>query len=188
MVSQNWPRDARDAGPFKANLKCCTYEPFLPNFSIGRILKQETNLKRLEEAIRKGRLTPLGLLPGTSESQDFGRDDVIRCSFLSGGEPAEAASGTAVQCSIWQERPSVCRSYFCVSDRGADGQRRWKDAEEQGNRLEWTLAHEVAWDLGFTQTEIERSDWAEWSTRKFEFFEKCAERAFGELFIPASDV
>jgi Fe-S-cluster containining protein len=193
MARPNWPRDARDLGPFHANLKCCTFEPFLPNFTLGRMLSEGTLIgthdARLADAIRKGCLTPLGLLPasdpssfgtseGTSEKPDFGRNLSARCSFL----------GERAQCTIWMHRPSVCRSYFCVSDLGPAGQAQWKAAEEKGNELEWRLANEVAWDLGFTQDEIENGEWAEWRGREFEFFKKCSERALSELFNLSPDV
>ena len=172
MARPDWPTDARDEGPFEASLKCCTFEPFLPNFTIGRLLSDGYDQARLSEAIGKGRLTPLGLLPASRENRDFGRSHSARCTFLD----------DRAQCTIWMHRPSVCRSYFCVSNVGAEGQAKWKAAEHQGNELEWTIAHEVAWDLGFTQDEINQGEWAEWLGRELEFFKKCTERAFGEFF------
>ncbi len=182
MARLSWPNDARDLGPFDARLKCCTFEPFLPNFTIGQMLIEGTDETRLAEAVSKGRLTPLGLLPASGASRDselnFGRSHSARCSFLD----------DRARCTIWKHRPSVCRSYFCVSDLGAEGQAQWKAAEQQGNELEWRLAHEAAWDLGFTQDEIDQGEWAEWGGRKHEFFKKCTERAFGEFFKLSPDI
>ena len=177
MARADWPRDARDVGPFSAALKCCTYEPFLPNFSIGRILlmgvahqSARAMANVLAEAGAQGRMTPLGLMPRAGSeavSLEFGRNPMKRCQFL---------SATTAVCTIWRERPSVCRSYFCVSDQGSSGQALWKRAEVLGNEAEWTLAHEVLWEMGFTQDETE--NFAEWTSREPEFYMECARRAF----------
>lgn len=187
MARADWPRDARDPGPFDPALKCCTYEPFLPNFSIGRLLiaagedrdrDQSAILRALDRAFERGVVTPLGLLPresrvdgGAGRRAGFGRDPGRRCAFLS-----EAAT-----CLIWRDRPSVCRSYFCVSDRGEAGQTQWREAERIGNEAEWTLAHELLWEMGFTQDET--STFAEWRGREREFFIACAKRAFKEAKV-----
>jgi Fe-S-cluster containining protein len=205
MAKADWPRDARDPGPFDPALKCCTYEPFLPNFSIGRLLMRELEVsareagdstdstkgeetdhreKRsavliaLDRAFARGVVTPLGLLPresrvdgGAAQAAGFGRDPGRRCAFLS-----ESAT-----CLIWHDRPSVCRSYFCVSDQGEAGQAKWREAERKGNEAEWTLAHELLWEMGFTQDET--SSFAEWRGREREFFIECAKRALKEAKV-----
>ena len=38
MAKADWPRDARDVGPFDSQLKCCTYNPFLPNFTVAKLI------------------------------------------------------------------------------------------------------------------------------------------------------
>jgi Fe-S-cluster containining protein len=168
MAQAEWPRDARDSGPFRAELKCCTFEPFLPNFTLGRLLAEGSHGETLGKAFLRGRMTPLGLLPKQTAAPNFGRNHDSKCSFLT-----ERGS-----CSIWQNRPSVCRSYFCVSDSGNEGQAAWKNAETLGNEAEWSLAHELLWDLGFTQDEIVNENWAEWRERKNELWIETAKRAF----------
>lgn len=158
MAKPDWPPDARDPGPFDERLKCCTYDPFIPNFSIGRIWA-ELDLSNLLP-----KLTPLGLIPTASASSlNFGRDPNNTCGFLSQG-----------RCTVWSHRPSVCRSYFCVSDEGSEGQVLWREAERLGNQAEWDLAHEVLWEMGFTQDD---RGFAEWRGREREFFLECAQRA-----------
>jgi Fe-S-cluster containining protein len=165
MAKPDWPLDARDPGPFRAQLKCCTFDPFLPNFSIGKILAEE-GAPALEKAIAERALSPLGLIPKKESSVNFGRESASRCVFLS----------PDARCSIWANRPSVCRSYFCVSNLGPEGQERWRKAEQLGNEAEWTLAHEVLWDMGFTQDDT--ATFAEWTGRERDFFIECARRAF----------
>jgi len=166
MAKSDWPREARDPGPFAPSLKCCTFEPFIPNFSLGRILSANPGIAL------DGQLTPLGLIPRRSEAGDFGREAESRCAFLTDG----------ATCSIWQNRPSVCRSYYCVSDLGEKGQGLWREAERLGNEAEWTLAHELLWSLGFTQDEIDQRTWAEWRGRERELYLETARRAFGESY------
>ena len=163
MARADWPRDARDTGPFDAQLKCCTYHPFIPNFTLAKLINSGLHKSELTEAFGKGRVTPLGLLPPettTARSEDFGRDLNQRCSFLSRDS----------KCTIWSDRPSVCRAYFCVSNENETGQAKWKAAEAKGNELEWTRAHEILWQMGFTQDEIEANSFAEWTGREQQFF------------------
>lgn len=155
MARADWPKDARDPGPFDTNLKCCTFEPFLPNFTVGRLIEAG----RWDDVVKAGRLTPVGLIPSRSSVERFGREGA--CAFLREG-----------RCSIHAERPSVCRTYFCVSDFGQDF---WAEAERLGNEAEWSAAHEVLWEMGFTEDDV---GFAEWTGREREFFLQCARLAF----------
>lgn len=86
-------------------------------------------------------------------------------------------------CGIWDFRPGVCATYFCVSEHGEKGQRFWKSVEEQVNSFEWTLAHASLWRMGFTQDELQQMEelrsredalasrlWLEWRERKFDLY------------------
>lgn len=182
----------RDQGPFDPKLKCCTYSPFLPNFTVGALLSR----KSLDPFARLGTrslITPLGFVPKQSvDSDEFGKDLKSACGFLN------LEAGT---CAIWSMRPSVCASYHCVSSAGARGLAYWQKIEELGNLIEWTLAHESLWQLGFTQDETDemvkastfeiedvseneqsaliRASWQEWSGRERELFARAYELAKG---------
>lgn len=99
-------------------------------------------------------------------------------------------------CSVWTHRPGVCTTYFCKSERGAEGLEYWADVESYLNHFEWSVANEVLWRIGFTMDDLALCDhamltdeageerdfyvtkaWAEWSNRKFELFAECARRA-----------
>ncbi len=182
-------KESKDPGPFDPNLKCCTYFPFLPNFSIATLVhdRNAAGMKLLESAPVDGVLTPLGLFPDgnrrfrQSESDDFGRDPKLKCPFLSAG-----------RCQIWNQRPSVCVSYHCLSTQKDIGFQYWWTHEQLGNQLEWILAHEILWRIGFTEEEtgamIEAAQdgqdendidacWFEWKGRKAELFDKIREVA-----------
>ena len=65
----------------------------------------------------------------------------------------------------------------------------WWTNEQLGNQLEWTMAHEILWRLGFTEDDtnsmIEAAQdgegieecWGEWRNRKAELFTKIRETA-----------
>ncbi len=139
----------RDLGPFQAHLKCCTYSPFLPSFSLGSLLETANGdleaEKRLSDFFEVSKLTPWGAVPrrkqGTSICET-GRHSRDACVFLSG-------DGCA-QCTIRSHRPAVCASYVCRSNQGAQGLQAWRDFEEKLSSWETTLATLVALEAGFT--------------------------------------
>ena len=190
----------RDPGPFLAHLKCCTYFPFVPNFGLGGMLASpdggvNRNVRlRLDALKGRGVLLPLGLFPSPETEQKyksagdkaFGRRDDLLCPFFD-----KATHG----CSVWMNRPGVCTTYFCKSDRGFSGLEFWQDVEEYLNLFEWTLANEVVSRVGFTEDDLEVSEavfleedaadrsvvaqgaWGSWAGREDEFFLECARRA-----------
>lgn len=131
----------RDLGPFRSHLKCCTYSPFLPSYSIGALLVSET--PSLAGFLKGSKLTPWGAVPrvrqGTSICET-GRHDTDVCSFLS----------VKGDCTIHSHRPAVCASYVCRSHDGADGLRQWREFESRLATWENTLATLVALEAGFT--------------------------------------
>lgn len=139
--------------------KCCDFFPFFPNYVVGRVLEsRDAEIgERVAVAIAKGGATPLGIFApeGFSGLCPFYRDS---------------------KCSIWSERPGVCRSYHCRSSRGEAGLRDWASIKEKMNLFEWTLAHEALWRLGFTQDEIRRGEWSEFRGSEIELYRLAAER------------
>lgn len=189
MVKPPQNETLRDPGPFDVKLKCCTYFPFVPNFSLGSIAAREGGrtdaASVFKSAFARGLLSPLGLFPREQQRRGrvgFGIDVNQRCPFLSDAEKS---------CRIWSSRPSVCASYFCVSSQGSSGLQFWSKAEELGNEIEWTVAHEALWACGFTSDEtaemllaVQSGDedrvarsWLEWRGRELELFEKCLSKS-----------
>ncbi len=174
---------------FSRETKCCTYFPFLPNFTLGNLIEQgkkNASLKlRLVHGFSHGRVTPLGVFPppeyesrrGQWGSEAFGRRLELLCPFF---------QRTHGLCSIWNERPGVCSSYICRSTYGERGQELKRALEAYLNLFEWTLAHETLWRLGYTQDDIRLMErlraevvwrpekvWGEWFEREEEFFTKA---------------
>lgn len=180
----------RDKGPFLNHLKCCTYFPYLPNFSLGALTLEKMNL-----ALPRGLLLPVGLFPSQSEQnlideiglEGFGRRSELLCPFFDTG---------ANQCSIWENRPGVCNSYFCKSDEGKKGLNFWKEVESYLNHFEWKLACEVFYQMGFTENELAycqgamsteteedereyfiQAAWGKWFSKKHEFYQETRKLA-----------
>jgi Fe-S-cluster containining protein len=140
----------RDLGPFEPELKCCTYHPFLPNFTLGA-LAVEVNEGRLssetfDHYLKASRLTVLGAFSGRSATSvcETGKNRSEKCPFLKGG-----------QCSVHGFRPSTCSTYVCRSNAGEAGLKSWRTFERQLAKFEWSLAHEAAFEIGFTKDELE---------------------------------
>jgi Fe-S-cluster containining protein len=177
----------RDPGPFAANLKCCTYFPFVPNFSLGSMLIEKPHEVQvpLQSASSQGILLPIGLFASPERqalleelgNDGFGKRADLLCPFYD-----SVANG----CSVWKQRPGVCTSYFCKSDRGQKGLDFWSDIEAYLNHFEWALASEVFQRIGFTEDDMEmckatmicdepiermhfvREAWGSWFDRKDE--------------------
>lgn len=112
---------------FEGSTKCCTYLPRLPNFVVGRILRDtDPELAPGRKSV-SGRIaareavTPLGL-GQTADFQQrylpekFGADTTLRCPHY-----LQEAGG----CAIWRYREPVCATYFCIHERGERGDAFW---------------------------------------------------------------
>jgi Fe-S-cluster containining protein len=175
----------RDKGPFLSHLKCCTYFPFIPNFSLGDIRSD-----KIKRAKSNGILLPIGLFPSQNQqdlvielgSTGFGRRSELLCPFF---------DSIQNQCSIWEQRPGVCTSYFCKSEKGKKGLHFWSEVEKYLNHFEWKLSCEVIFQMGFTENEIAycqgaidletaeeerkffvQAAWGKWQSKKIEFYKQ----------------
>lgn len=160
----NWQRSPR----VKANLKCCTFQPFVPNFMVGELL---VSTKLQAQDLENGRSIPLGLVASPNYLRDFERLSVAPQYF--GNEPQLLCSHfepTNGQCRIWQARPAVCATYFCdaessghscTKERATDRQKAseasfdWPRLEQFLYYVEVNLAHHVLLELGFVDDELQ---------------------------------
>lgn len=128
--------------------KCCTYKPFIANFLAGQIGE---DLKQFD--LKDWDLTICGIAPSLEYRKrfkgrsgwGFGTDVTLLCTFYnkkSGG------------CNIWENRPGVCRTFFCKSSYFEAGQFYWKGAEEFTWMLEWILVEDFLYEEGWTIEEI----------------------------------
>lgn len=126
---------------FTAKARCCTYQPRLPNFSVGRILRRDdvgaerirTRLLDLRAVDARG----IGARPdlaaryATRADDDFGHNDLLTCPYWVEGP---------LGCSIHADRNAVCRTWYCKSAQGARGGLAWSALKETLRSIEHTLA------------------------------------------------
>ena len=111
---------------FRADTKCCTYHPGIPNFLAGAILADDDlfareGQKRLRMRMQgAASLRPQGIFPSLAESAKytllnpgFGNDPSMLCPYY--------ISETGGLCGIWKHRNSRCATWFCKHERGAVG-------------------------------------------------------------------
>lgn len=140
---------AVDCGNCTDLYKCCTYRPFIANFLAGQIGDRlgEFDLSDWD-------LTICGISPSLEyrsrfkgkSGWGFGTDATLLCTFYnkkSGG------------CNVWENRPGVCRTFFCKSSYYEDGAMYWKSAEELTWLVEWLLLEDFLFEEGWTIEEVE---------------------------------
>ncbi len=119
--------DAEDPRFFSPDARCCTYHPRLPNFLVGRALRDggtSAEVMRRRLALGGG-ISAEGVAPDKAWFEryqevgraGFGRALSIRCPYWVGGDFA---------CGIWQNRGAVCRSWHCRYAAGPAGLRVWE--------------------------------------------------------------
>ena len=116
---------------FHPDVKCCTYEPDLPNFLAGAILSSNRGdlsdgRKRIVRKIEQGEgVTPLSIQATKSSAQEYsqlidqssGCDKDIGCPYF---------DKSSKHCSIWFFRQANCSTFFCKSTEGIAGQQFWE--------------------------------------------------------------
>jgi Fe-S-cluster containining protein len=186
---------------FRPDAKCCTFQPHLPNYLVGAVLRDAD--PALAEGGRRicariaGRIgvTPQWLAPGrkysllleASRASSFGRSTALRCSFF------EPDGGL---CTIWKHRDSACSTFFCKHVGGADGKLFWTALESWLRLVERRLSAYAVQTLApeleepavaagtLTLEDLEErapspadyaAAWGAWAGREAEFYERCYE-------------
>jgi Fe-S-cluster containining protein len=146
MCSADITRRAGSDLFYNPETKCCTFTPTLPNFLVGRILRDDDALcaqGRLSVDARLGAglaVTPLGVGPpltfrslyAATSTQAFGRSKTLRCPHY-----LEEGGG---RCGIWKHRESVCTTFYCKHVRGAVGSKFWKSLQRLLLAVEQSLS------------------------------------------------
>lgn len=121
--------------------KCCAFQPFVPNYSLGKFLEEGGQLPTLNW---DHLWLPIGLVPGTLYRDKYSRtDDDDR------GEDLKCAFYQERRCAIWSSRPSECSTFFCEG--------RTPEIAEISNtafRVETTVAQLALLHLGYSEADI----------------------------------
>lgn len=144
---------AVDCSRCSVDLKCCTYRPFIANFLVGGFANSETFN---EELMQEWDFLILGLTPNIRYRKyfakkgkwGFGTDATLLCTFF------QKQNG---QCKIWENRPTVCRTFFCKSSYAEAGAYYWNKSEEWTWLLEWALLEDFLHHQGWTLEEVARA-------------------------------
>lgn len=150
-------RGARARITYLPHLKCCTFQPNLPNFLVGALITEFEKRREswFHEMLKSEGALPLGLRPPmeyrrkflSRGPRDFGRREDLLCTFY------DRETGG---CRIWRHRGSVCTSFFCRSDLGPRGLRFWSLFGDYLHHVEMCLAEEALVHLDFTPRDLSR--------------------------------
>lgn len=143
---------------YQPDLKCCTFEPYLPNFLVGALFESpatsEGALESLREKITMRKYSlPIGMTPSVRyqvhfnerNPQDFGNRREWLCPYFNREQN---------NCGIWKNRGSVCTTFFCQSSYGKKGELFWNQMNDYLTYVEMALMEEVLVHLDFSPRQI----------------------------------
>lgn len=139
---------------FSPFTKCCTYYPFIPNYLVGAILKENPKHPDILELIRECKyILPIGICapPGYQKkfnlklATDFGTNTDLLCPFY------KVQSGG---CSVWKNRGHECSTFFCISSYGEAGELFWSEVRDYLHHVEMVFSQQSMIEKGFAPKEI----------------------------------
>jgi hypothetical protein len=191
-----------ETGEYLASCRCCSYFPQLSNFGLGFALEDPEARRWVERVIDGGVALPEGMEPAPEgfvaslavyAEDRFGKTEDVVCPFL------DVPAG---RCRVFAYRNSICASFFCDHEHGAEGAAFWASLQRLVGHIEMALAQWAMERVGMPPGEyIRRLDglkdrvdrlsepgtrswtpaareilWGEWYGREAEFFAACAEQ------------
>lgn len=153
---------------YESNLKCCTFHPFLPNYTIGAILTEpaqisagalaaiQNKISKSEYSLPMGLVAPVGYQVEFNhrKENEFGQRDDWLCPYY---------NRELQNCGIWRHRGAVCTSFHCQSSFGVRGQNYWAELSNYMTYVEMALMEEALVMLDFSPRQI--SDQLEYLNR-----------------------
>lgn len=149
----------KKADAYQNNLKCCTFQPYIPNFALGAILSDPS--QRYEKAKasirqklkRREFLLPIGMVASVryqteymkNKKKIFGKDKDYLCSFY---------DNELNQCGVWHYRGAVCTSFYCFSSYGETGQKFWSEVSDFQTYVEMALMEDAMVHLGYSPRQL----------------------------------
>ncbi|MFN0247899.1 MAG: hypothetical protein ACKV2T_13505 [Kofleriaceae bacterium] len=190
--------DKGESPAFDPRVKCCTFYPELPNYTVGAIISDRTSYGQVEvsKRFRSGvGLTPLGmarpviqavLMQKSAKGDAFGRALSLKCPFQT----------PDLRCGIWAYREATCFYYHCKFDRGKKGADLWQLLRTMFIEIEQQLALWCVVELdpgvpalealekpiqalghheldGTVDKEAVKALWGTWLGREAEFYVEC---------------
>lgn len=152
---------------YRADLKCCTFHPFLPNYIVGALLSDPHYTKPAEVIRNKIQNRqwdlPIGIpapIPyqvifNQKKPGQFGQIEEWLCPYY---------DREADNCGIWLYRGAVCTSFYCKSSYGKKGIQFWNKLSDYMTYVEMALLEEILIRLDFSPRQL--SDNLEFLNRK----------------------
>jgi hypothetical protein len=137
--------------PYQKDLKCCTFQPFLPNFLVGKILQSQLPSADVvkHKILNDDFALPIGIIPSFSFQKQFNNKSLgefgNRADWL-----CPYYNPTQQNCGIWQYRGTVCTSFVCKSSYGAKGLKFWESLSNYLHYVEMALMEESLVYLDFS--------------------------------------
>ncbi|MCB9675806.1 MAG: hypothetical protein H6737_11850 [Alphaproteobacteria bacterium] len=160
---------------FTVDVKCCGYLPSLPNYLVGRALRDGGPGAATVRARIDGKVavSPLGVgcppdyaaaWKTVERTTGFGTDPTLVCPHFDRG-----------RCAIWAHREAVCTTWFCRFDRGDAGEAFWLALRSMLQTLEQGLSRWAVGELGIDPGRRPVS-WGRWADDREALFVATAER------------
>lgn len=143
---------------YQPSLKCCTYEPYLPNFLVGALFENKSTrpetLQVLREKIEKRQFSlPVGMMASVKyqvefnnrQPEDFGNRAEWLCPYYDRQNQ---------NCGIWRYRGAVCTTYYCQSNHGKKGIKFWERFSDYLTYVEMALMEDVLVHMDFSPRQI----------------------------------
>jgi hypothetical protein len=147
---------------FGGEHKCCTYQPTLPNFLVGRILRStdevgEWSRRLIRQRIRQRfAVTPVAVHKppvyatlyelAAVAGPAFGQARGLRCPYY-----VDRDGGL---CGVWQHRTSICATWFCKHDRGPLGRLYVRAVESLFKSVEHALKFWALREIGMPAEQL----------------------------------
>lgn len=151
--------EGRHKGPkfYKPDLKCCTFQPFIPNFLVGGVF-EDASASKAHEVLRhqiENRLysLPVGMTASvryqmefkSNKESDFGQNPDWLCSYY---------DRETQLCKMWRHRGVVCTTFYCKSSYGKQGMHFWSDLSDYLSYVEMALMEESLVMLDFSPRQV----------------------------------
>ncbi len=142
---------------YRADLKCCTFHPFLPNYLVGALFSEPSaqeaqtifrdKMARREYALPIGMVAPVQYQVGFNnrEEHEFGQREDWLCPYYNKEKQ---------NCNVWRHRGVVCTTFFCKSSYGKTGENFWQKLSNYIWYVELALLEEALVMLDFSPRQV----------------------------------
>lgn len=142
---------------YQADLKCCTFHPFVPNYMVGATFLDENMIAGHEAFRRKIEqreyALPIGMVAPPSFQVEFNHrtegEFGNRADWLCPYYDREKNN-----CQVWRNRGVVCTTFYCKSSYGKVGLNFWEKLNNYLWYIELALLEEALAMLDFSPRQV----------------------------------